>query len=168
MASPDHAGPDPLDAATTAVLQMSIVRGQRAIDRLLDLMATPPSAGVDTFAHMVEDGWPVDLPPARSLVDASPGVESLIHLKDSGKRRVADAARDAERMQGTARYTLAVAAALAHHGESITSMHRKELYTLLLDFAELTGPPWSRLFAAAARRCAVVDGDASTSEARDG
>ena len=102
----------------------------------------------------------MDLPPARSLVDASPGVGSLVRLKDTGKRRAADAARDAERMQGTARYTLAVAAALAHHGESITSMHRKELCPLQPDFAELTGPPWSRLFAAAARGCAVVDGDA--------
>ncbi len=168
MPTPDHAHADPLDDTTATVLRMSIVRGQRAIDRLLDLLATPPAPGIDTFGSLVQDRWPADFPPARALVDSSPGVEPLIRLKDSGKRRAAGAARDIERMQGAARYALAVAAALTHHGVSITSMHRQELHPVLLDFAELTGAPWSRLFDAAARRCAVVGGDAAGSEARDG
>ena len=168
MTTADHAAADPLDDTTATVLRMSIIRGQRAIDRLLDVLATPLSAGADTFGQLVESGWPADQSPASALVDASPGVESLIRLKDSGKRRAVGAAGEVQRMQGAARYAVAVAAALAHHGAGISSMPRQELHPVLLDFAELTGAPWSRLFEAAARRCAIVRENDGFSEARDG
>lgn len=154
-----HTNPVRYDDRTThSLLQLAVVRDQRAIDRLLDLLATPPDAARDLFGSLLEcEDWPSHLSAPRDLAARSPGLEDLVAIKEKGKAMVVSGVGELQRLRGTAFYTLGVAVALAHHAERISSAGDDELRDLMLDLAELTAAPWSGLFETAASRCTLGD-----------
>jgi len=137
------------DHKTQEVLHLAVVRDLRTIDRLLDALALPEQ-GPTLLRRLTGDD--ATITPA-SLARMSPG--ELASSKQLGKRLVATAQTEHDRMCGSWRYIVAVAAALAYHGRLLSSSGGPELRPIFLDLADLTPPPWTDLFEAAASRCSL-------------
>lgn len=149
--SPSTLIPMPDDTAE-AVFKLAVVKDQRSIDRLLDILATNPAD--DHLAALLNDGpWPDALPNAHDIATHGAHPDHLTRLKDLGKQVAAAASTEHERMQGAARYALAVAAALAHHRARIGSASPQFLLPLMADFADVTISPWRAVFENAADAC---------------
>jgi hypothetical protein len=87
---------------------------------------------------------------ARALIDGPVTLDELNALKERGKAGFAGSGARDERLASIAAYFLSIAAALKHHGRSITSQPLGELRTLLIDLAAAAAEPWSSLFSSAA------------------
>ena len=155
-----------LDRAES-VLRMALVRNQRAIDRVLDYLAaggpSPTGEGAapggDVFGELIGGArWPGGVVRMEDVVVGGVSLETLGRLKQAGKQMARSSLDEEGRMAGSGVYALAVASALAHHGEVISSAGRGDLRTLLADFAELTGEPWRGVFGRAADRLRAGEG----------
>jgi len=90
-------------------------------------------------------------PPMARLLEGRVERAELIAIKEKSKRIFSDAAEGEEgRLAGLAAYFLAVAAALVHRGETISSRGGDDLETVFLDLAAAAPEPWAGLFRGAA------------------
>ncbi|MEQ8766796.1 MAG: hypothetical protein RL885_22980 [Planctomycetota bacterium] len=93
---------------------------------------------------------PFDLSVTTGLLDGSLDLPALDRLKEKDKVLFSSGDDSELRLTGMAAYFLAIAGALAHHGQNICSRPREEVDRLMLDLAEVAPEPWSELLARAA------------------
>ncbi len=145
---PDPGATPPLpDRATEEVLHLAVVRDLRTIDRLIDALSTPREGHVLLRQLEVEGG----LLSAEDALEMD--ADALIGLKQSGKRMVSAGMGEAERLIGSWKYIVAVAAGLAAGAGNLSSSQPGELRPIMLDLAEATADSWRGLFRSAADRC---------------
>jgi len=99
------------------------------------------------------------LPPLSKLTLNSEGLlagkaslAALNTIKDQGKEMVKHPLDRAGYMTGLTVYYMAIAAALSHHGVSITRTPREELKQILIEIASVCPAKWRELFEQAASR----------------
>lgn len=89
---------------------------------------------------------------SEALLAGHASLPALSTLKDKGKEMVKRPLDRVGYMTGLTVYYIAIAAALSHHGASITRTPRDELKQILIEIASVCPAKWRELFEHAASR----------------
>lgn len=144
-----HASADRLGEGTiTRLFQLGLSGPRRPVDALIDRLGAPDAAA---WLERTMDRAPRvgELEPAGAVLGGA-DADTLSRVKNTGKKLLADAGSEDQRLTGLALYFFAVASALAHHDTVICSRTRDELHAVLLDLAAACPEPWSDLCTKAA------------------
>jgi hypothetical protein len=135
------------------LLRMGMTGRQRVVDRLLDRMSL--ADGGTWFRRML--AMLAEAEGSSDLGLIPEGVvsrEALEEEKRRAKRILGSAMAEEDRLRGTLLYFVAIAGALATHGERISSQPDEVLEPALLDLAEVAPEGWREMFSGAARAVA--------------
>jgi len=144
--SPDDAL-TPRQAAT--LLALSVAGPRRPVDDLIERLRRPDGAtwmaqALDAFSEQTIGVAAEDVLAGRVAPN------DLVAAKEAAKARLADAKTIDDALGATLCYFAAAGAALAHHGEVISSRSRSDLQDVLIDLAAAAPPAWAELFEVAA------------------
>lgn len=87
------------------------------------------------------------------LPEGAPSLDDLERMKDRAKAAGTDASTLEEALCATLAYLVCVAAALAHHGRTITSRPRAEMDRILVDLADAVPARWRTMLLRAVLTC---------------
>lgn len=135
----------------TRLLSVGVVGPRRPVDDLIERLHR--EAGGAWFERVVDSALREAI--GREGADLLAGRVSLDELgaaKEAAKRAMRSAIGRDEATGATAMYFAAIAGALAHHGECITSRGRDDLTVVLVDLAAAAPPPWRALLERALER----------------
>jgi hypothetical protein len=136
---------------TTASRLLALGRkgGSDQVEAVIRRMMEPD--GRRWFASIFASGA-IDVPgdPESFFLRAQAPLPALVRVKEACKELYTKAPGEEEKLLATIGYFLAVAAALVHHGVSISSRPRSEVDPILLDLACALPEPWVDLLAEAA------------------
>jgi hypothetical protein len=150
MSSPTASEPPPGENpalghdSLTRLLQLGLRPGSRPVDELLDWLALDEGRA-----------WFVTWSQAsgRALLQSPPpALDALREFYGESKKLLARARIKEDRVGALAAYFLANAAALAHHGQLLSSRSRDELVPVLSDLAAALPEPWDDLVERAVER----------------
>ncbi len=135
----------------TRLLRLGLAGPRRPIDPALDLMRD--EAGQEWFRTALSRG-PVgqEGDPEALLLRGEADLDRLRALKDRCKRLLNAVPDEREKAGIVVAYFLVLAAAIAHHGTSISSRARSEVDPVLIDIADLAPEPWRAMLLSAAVR----------------
>ena len=141
-----HSTPD--RDATSRLLDLCLPEERRPVDDLIDRLRAPDGASWigAAIATLARDDEPVD----ESIVEVPRDMPRLVAIKNTGSRLAGNRVDPEVRMTGIAIYFIAVAAALVHHRELISSRDREEIDGILVDLGDAMPEPWGDLMSRAA------------------
>lgn len=139
------------DEQATRLLSIGVRGPHRPVDELIECLGR--DAGHAWFERVIETFLrQAAARPAEALLDGSITIDELQRAKSAAKRGMQQAIGPEEAAGATALYFCAVAAALAHHGERITSRPDEDLLPALADLAEAVPDRWRPVFERAIAR----------------
>lgn len=139
------------DEQATRLLSVGVRGPRRPVDELVECLGR--DAGHEWFERVIEVSMRQAV--ARSADDLRDGLittEELRLAKAAAKRGIRGAVGPEEAAGATALYFCAIASALAHHGERITSRPDDDLMPALTDLAEAVPERWRDMFEQSAAR----------------
>lgn len=138
------------EVGVTRLLQVGLDKPRRPINDLVDRLLEPDgSQWLSRILHtgpIATHGLPKEL-----LCDGRATMDQLMAIKGESKEMLQGPGRAQGRAAALMGYLLAVAAALVHHGQMISSRPRSELDAVLLELADVTPGEWAGLLRRAAR-----------------
>ena len=143
------------EVGVTRLLQVGLNKPRRPVNDLVDRLLEPDGAQwLSRILHtgpIATHGLPKEL-----LCDGHATMDQLMAIKGESKELLQgsggrEARGGADRAAALMGYMLAVAAALLHHGQMISSRPRSELDAVLLELADVTPGEWAGLLRRAAR-----------------
>jgi len=144
--------PDPLriDSAEAAeLLALGLTGPYRPVDLLIDRLRARDGAA--WFERTLSEPPIGEIGDAkRALLEGEASLEDLNSLKERAKSAMVEAEDLDATRRAVAAYLLAATAALAHHGRSISSRRREELYEALIDLASAAPERWAAMLRRAA------------------
>jgi len=131
------------------LLSVALAGPRRPVDRAIDRLAAPD--GHRWLEHILKVYSSVAVGDARALLlDKSADLNRLVELKKIAKAVLAEEQKKTPSPHATLVYFLAVAAARAHRGVSISSQSQDQIDPVLVDLADAAPKPWNELFEKAA------------------
>ncbi len=141
----------------TRLLPIAIAGPRRPIDAVIERLRQPDAnkwlqSILRAAAERMETPESTDA--HALLAEGEASLEQIRALKEQSKSELRTADPDDPPAPAVFLYFIAVAAALAHHSESISSMPREEIDPILVDLADAAPEPWSELCLRAAMSAA--------------
>ena len=136
------------ETGVTRLLTLGLAGPARPVDELIDRLLQNDG---HRWLSSVLGSWPVAAHGSSrvQLFEGRAAVDELRSIKNESKDLLKRARDRDDRLAGLLGYFFSVAAALAHHGELITSRPRAEVDPILLELAEVTPVAWSQLLSRA-------------------
>ena len=138
------------ETGVTRLLTLGLAGPARPVDELIDRLLQNDG---HRWLSSALGSWPLAAhgSPRGQLCEGRATVDELRSIKNDSKDLLKRARDREDRLAGLLGYFFSVAAALAHHGELITSRPRAEVDPTLLELAEVTPGAWSKLLSRAAQ-----------------
>ena len=139
---------DLTETGVTRLLNLGLGGLARPVDELIDRLLQHDG---HRWLSAALRSWPLAAhgSPRRQLCEGRATVDELRSLKNESKDLLKRARDREDRIVGLLGYFFSVAAALAHHGELITSRPREEVDPILIELAEVTPGAWSQMLSCA-------------------
>ena len=150
-ATPQDSSPALTPDTAVHLLEVGLTGPLRPVDRVIKRLHE--ADGEQWFTRAVAEAAEVTGCDVARLPEEAPSLDDLEDMKERAKAAGADASTVEEALCATLAYLVCVAAALAHHGRTITSRSRAEMDRILVDLADAVPARWRTMLLRAVLTC---------------